>query len=200
MQRRTFLKTALAGLIPVPFIATRVLAAPKPYVIGPKGAKITYSFLLSGTEHRGTVPVNASQISIDPNNLAASRVEVSADVRRAKTGLIFATEALKSPSMLHAKAHPNARFVTTSVRLGLQGSISKGAVITGDLTLRGVTHSIRFDTSVFRAEGSAAHDLSALTIRMRGSLSRKTFGINGYQDLVADTVRMDIDAEIRVAS
>ena len=124
---------------------------------------------------------------------------MTADIRRARTGLIFATEALKSASVLHADRFPEARFTSTRVILGAGGRISGGATIDGNLTLRGVTRPVRFAAELFRKRGSAPDDLSALDVRLQGRGNRSDFGAIGYADLVEDRVGIDIRADILAA-
>lgn len=195
MHRRTFMIAASAACV-----ATPSIAAQRPYVLGKNGARITYTFLLNGIAQSGRIPVSTADIRIDPNDLSNSFVDVSADVRRARTGLVFATQALKSPAVLDANAHPLARFRSTKITLGPQGRISDGAVMSGQLTLRGVTKPIRFEANIFRPTGSAKGDLRQLSVRLRGQLDRTAFGAIGYPELVANTVQMDIDADISAAT
>lgn len=194
MHRRHLLLCALATLAP-----RTGTAAPTPYRLGAGGATITYTFMLNGAPVKGTVPISQADLQVDPDNLAASTAVVRADVRRARTGLIFATEALKSPSVLDAGTHPMARFRSTRVRLGPGGRISDGATLEGDLTLRGVTRPVRFDAGLFRTRGSAANDFSNLTVMLKGRVNRRDFGATGYADLVEDGVGIDIVAEISAA-
>ena len=190
MHRRHLLAIGLAAL------ARPSFAAPTPYGLGPNGANITYLFTLNGAQVKGTVPVARADLRIDPANLAASTADVTADIRRARTGLIFATEALKSATVLNAASFPMARFTSTRVRLGDGGRISDGATVEGDLTLRGVTRPVRFSATLFRKRGSAPDDLSALDVRLQGRINRRDFGATGYADLVEDSVGIDIKADI----
>ncbi|MEL6806961.1 MAG: YceI family protein [Pseudomonadota bacterium] len=191
MHRRHVLALGLAA------IAAPSWAAPTPYRLSGTAATITYTFTLEGTALKGTVPIDRADLRIDPNNLEASTADVTADVRRARTGLIFATEALKSRSVLAAEDFPLARFQSTKVTLGARGRISEGATVEGMLTLRGVTRPVRFDAQLFRAPGSAADDLGALRVILNGSVNRTDFGAVGYAELVADTVAIEIDANIQ---
>ncbi|MEM8577620.1 MAG: YceI family protein [Pseudomonadota bacterium] len=192
MHRRTFILSALAALAP-----GRALTAPQRYRVVPGGARIAYIFDLQGAQITGTAPIKTADLNIDPGNLTASTADVRADLTRARTGLIFATEALKSASVLDVARHPEARFVSTAVRLGPGGRISSGAALEGRLTLRGVTQNIRFDAGLFRPPGSAPDDLSALQVRLRGAVRRADFDATGYAGLVADRVGIDITADIR---
>ncbi|MFL4470603.1 YceI family protein [Tateyamaria armeniaca] len=190
MKRRTVLAGALAALVlPTPGIA-------RPYVLGPEGATISYIFQLGGTPVKGTVPIQRANLSIVANDLAASTADVTADVRRARTGLLLATEALKSPSVLAAAHFPLARFQSTKVTLGPTGQMSDGATLDGLLTLRGVTRSVRFNAQLFRKSGSAQDDLNRLTVILTGSVNRRDYGARGYGNLVDDTVQIEIKAQI----
>lgn len=190
MRRRTLLAGAIAAL------ATPLHALPRPYQLGPEGATITYTFSLNGEPFTGTVPVERADLLIDANNLAASTADVTADVREARTGLIFATEALKSRSVLAARDFPLARFQSTKVTLGQSGRIDDGATIEGLLTLRGVTRPVRFDAVLFRKPGTASGDIRMLNVVLNGSVKRSAFGATGYSELVDDTVRIEIRAQI----
>ncbi len=190
MQRRTLLAGALAAL------ALPGNARAQPYGLGPDGATISYTFTLGGIPVTGTVPIERADLSIDRRNLAASTADVIADVRRARTGMMLATEALKSDSVLAAAAFPLARFRSTRVTLGAQGRMSDGATLDGLLTLRGVTREARFDAHLFRPAGRAAHEHDRLNVRLNGTVNRHDFGARGYSDLVGDSVHIEIKAQI----
>lgn len=193
LHRRHFIALSLAAL------AQPGRAAVTPYRLGPGDATITYTFTLNGAPVKGTVPLNTANLAIDPRNLVASTADVTADIRRARTGLFFATEALKSSSVLDARNHPIARFSSTKVILGPGGRISGGAALEGDLTLRGVSRAVRFDASLFRPAGTAPEDLRALSVVLSGQVNRRDFGATGYADLVQDIVGIDIEAQITAA-
>ncbi|TMM55149.1 YceI family protein [Sulfitobacter sabulilitoris] len=190
MPRRAFLLCALAAASPVQ-------AAPRDYVLSPQASQISFVFTLNGSPQVGTAPVASADLRVDPANLAASTADVRADISRARTGLVFATQALKSRDVLDAARYPIVRFVSTSIQLGRKGRISGGATITGRLTLRGVTRPLRLNATLTRPAGTAPDDLSILNIHLTGALSRSAYGASGFADLVADRVDLDIRAQIR---
>ena len=191
ITRRSLIAASLA------LLANPVFAAQRRYELDTRKADITYTFLLNDKPVKGVVPLESAKVLIDPNDLGNSTASVTADIRRARTGLIFATDALKSASVLNAKRFPFASFTSRKVRLGPNGRLSGGARIEGDLTLRGQTRPINLAADVFRAPGSAAQDLSNLTVKLAGQLSRAAFGATGYPKIVADNVRLDITVNVR---
>ena len=195
LNRTLYLRicTALALV----FIASLGQAAPIRYTLDESASQVGFIYTLNGADQKGMMPVMRADLMIDPQNLRASTVDVLVNVQQTRTGLIFATDALKAPSVLDATLYPTIRFVATEIRLGANGRLSEGAQIVGNITLRGVTRPTTFQASVYRIQGSAPDDLSTLTVRLTGSLRRSDFGADGYSDLVGDIVDLDIFARIQ---
>lgn len=193
MFTRRSLTFSLAALLAAP----AAQAAPRRYVLEAAAARVGFSFVLNGTPVKGEMPVSRADLRIDTADLAASSVDVALDAAGARTGLVFATQAMKGPDVLDTAQHPQVRFVSRRIRLGAGGRISDGATITGDLTLRGVTRQVTLAAALYRLPGSAPQDLEVLDVRLSGQISRASFGAGGYPGLVADPVTLDIRARIR---
>lgn len=193
-RRRTLL--TLASLCALPRAA---LAAPVRYALVPDKSRIGFKFTLNGMSQTGTMPIERADIIIDPQQLSASRVDVTLNVARARTGLIFVTKVMTGPDVLDAAQFPTIRFVSRKIILGEAGRISGGAKMSGDLTLHGVTKPITLQAGLYRPRGTPADDLSQLDIVMNGHLNRRHFGASGFPDLVADTVTLNISARIKAA-
>ena len=177
-------------------LAAPGFAAPQNYALDPNASTVGFTFLIDGLLQTGTMPVARADLRVDPTDLAASQVDVEVLAARARTGLIFATQALKSPQVLDVDRFPRIRFVSTSVKLSQDDRISDGARITGDLTIRSVTRPVSLQAALFRPVGSAPDDLRTLTVTLAGSVSRSAFGAVGYAGLVDDQVGLDIRAVI----
>ena len=124
--------------------ASLSVAAPTRYQLDTSASQVGFIYTLNGAEQKGTMPVTEANLMIDPQNLQAAQVDVKVNVQNARTGLIFATEALKAPSVLDAAQYPAIHFVATEIQLGSNGRISDGAIIIGDVTMRGChqTHQV----------------------------------------------------------
>lgn len=191
-------RTVISGLTALPLIGLPFVghARPTQYNLEANRSTVGFIYRLSGVATKGSMPVKSAAVVIDPDALTQSTIDVSVDVRRAKAGLIFATEALKAPSVLDAKAHPTIRFRSTAIRLNGQGRLSDGAKIDGQMTIRGVTKSVTLDAALYRQAGSAAGDLTRLSFQVKGRVNRRDFGATGYADLVQDTIDLDITARV----
>jgi len=199
MTRLTRRTALLGGLATLGLAPCTVTAAPTPYLLRPDSAEIKFLFDFNGTTTTGTAPLRSADLQIDPRNLTRAKTNVTADLTRARTGFVFATEALKSASVLDTERFPTARFQSTKISLGRSGRISDGATLEGNLTLRDVTQAITLAAQLFRPRGSEADDFSRLQVRLRGQIDRHAFGISGYADLVRPTVGLDIRADIIAA-
>lgn len=191
LTRRMMIAGGLSAL------ATQASGSERAYTLVPNASTVTFMFTTSGAQQSGTVPVGTADIRVNTAALARSSAVVTADIRNVRSGLIFVTEAIKSADLLDAARHPIVRFASTRIRLGSQGRISDGAVIEGDLTLRGVTLPIALQAALTRPAGTAPDDLSVLYVRLNGTLSRTAYGATGFPGLADDTVALDIRAEIR---
>jgi len=147
------------------FFSALTAFAQQSYVLEPRKSDVGFIYQLEGVENRGSMPIKSAEISLDFDALTRSRVDVTVDVSRTKTGFIFATEALKARSVLDAARHPTIRFVSKAVRLSGQGRLSDGAEIDGSLTVRGVTKPVTLKAALFRQRGSEAGDLSSISRR-----------------------------------
>lgn len=167
------------------------------YLLEPEKSDVGFIYSFEGADIRGSMPIKQAQIVIEFNQLSRSTVDVSVDVRRARAGLIFATEALKGRSVLDAARHPTIRFRSTAIRLSGAGRLSDGAEIDGQLTVRGVTRPVTLRAALYRQRGTTPGDLSQLSFRLSGQLSRSSFGASGYAGFVDDAIRLDITARVR---
>ena len=174
-----------------------VTAAPTTYQLDTDASRIEFIFIMGGGRHKGIMPVAKSLIIVNPTNLTLSRVDISLDVAGVRTPLPFVKPALIGPKVLDAARYPTIRFVSNRVTLGPQGRLSDGAKITGKLTMHGITRQVTFDAGLFRAPGSAPDDLSELSIKLSGQVSRSAFGATGFGDIVGDTIGLNIFAIIR---
>lgn len=178
-------------LITVCLLATPITAAPARYTLDTERSSVRFFWEVNGAPSRGAMDVAMADLLLDLAQVSRSQVAVEIDVASATARLPFAQQAIRGPELLDAAQHPRARFESTQVRRD-----SDGVVIDGMLTLRGTTLPVTLRAEIYRQQGTLSGDLSALTIRLTGAISRAAFGATGFPKLVGDTVRLDILARI----
>lgn len=172
-------------------VAAPVCAAPARYALEAQASTVGFETDFGPDRISGRMPVTRADLTLDFDRVANSQVDVTLDVSRAEASFPFAAQAMKGPKVLDAASYPEITFTSTAVRAS-----GAGAVVTGNVTIRGVTRPVTLDAMIWRQQGSAEGDLSHLTIRLTGTIRRSDFGATGWSDLVSDKVRLDILARV----
>ena len=142
---------------------------------------------------RGTFGEFAGSFTIDGDNLAASTAEVTIQVASIDTKTADRDAHLTSPDFLDAETFPTITFVSTAVA-------PKGddVVITGDLTIHGVTKSVEIE---YEFVGISQDPWGQTKIGFEGStkISRKDFGLTWNAALetggvlVSEKIKLEFD-------
>ncbi len=176
----------------IAFWAANCAAKPVRYVLESGKSTVGFTYQFSGKPTKGTMPITSADLTIDFAALEKSMVQVVLNVKKARAGFIFATEALRGKSVLDVANHPQIRFVSTKVSRS-----GNGAKITGMVTIRGITRPLTLMAGFYRQKGSDPTDLSHLSILLTGTISRSAFGATGYPDLVGEQIDLRILVRIR---
>ncbi len=166
-------------------------AAPREYSLDAQQSLVAFAWDFGRNEIRGKMPVARADLTLDFASVANSRVDVAVDVTRAVAGFPFASQAMKGPRILDAKRFPLITFASTRIRRN-----GSGALIEGNITVRGVTRPITLAAQLYRQRGTDPSDLSRLAVFLTGALNRSDFGATGWSDLAGDQVRLRILAYI----
>jgi polyisoprenoid-binding protein YceI len=142
------------------------------------------------TDWYGDFTGTSGSLSIDPKNIAATKLDITIPVSSVSTTNAKLDDELKSAAWLGADQFPTIRFVSTKiVRTG-----TKAATITGNLTLHGVTRPVVLDATF---NGAGVNPLSkAYTVgfNARTAIKRSDFGVKAYIPLVGDELTIRISA------
>ncbi|MDJ0824625.1 MAG: YceI family protein [Rhodobacter sp.] len=176
------------------FASLPAAAAPVRYVLEPDDSTVGFTYFFGDQPVQGSMPVQQAEVAIDFDRLAASSVRVAMNAARARAGVVFATEAMRSAAVLDTRRHPEITFASTAV----SGDVA-GARLAGNITIRGVTRPVTLDARLYRPSGSAPGDRDRLAILLSGAVDRSDFGASGYPELVADRIEIRVLAWIRKA-
>lgn len=186
MRVLALLLALLTTLIPAPTLATPAL-----YQLDTTASTVGFETDFGPDLITGRMPIARADLTLDFASVAASHVAVTLDAAQADASFPFAAQAMKGPKVLDAKDFPQITFESTAVR-----PKGDGAEVTGRVTIRGVTQPMVMQAMIWRQKGHEAGDLSHLTVRLTGAISRSAFGAAGWADMVGDQVRFDILARI----
>jgi polyisoprenoid-binding protein YceI len=148
------------------------------------------------TNVRGEFTKISGKVLWDPENPANSSIEATLDVNSINTREPQRDAHLKSPDFFDAEKYPAIEFRSTKVE-----SSDDGTIVTGDLTLHGVTHPVVLEVEGPTPEirdpwGSVRIGASATT-----KIDRREFGLtwNSVLEtggaLVGDHIKISIELE-----
>lgn len=147
------------------------------------------------TTVRGRFADISGQITIDHGHFGNSRVDVEIGAASIDTGNEKRDAHLKSADFFDVEVFPT--FTFRSSRVAKDGD---DLVVTGDLTMHGVTRQITLDAEFNGQVGNPmSHRITSYSARTR--LNRKDFGLNWNATLetggvlVGEDVRIDIEIE-----
>ena len=137
----------------------------------------------------------SGQITLDNENIGNSSVQVEIATASIDTHDDKRNEHLRSADFFDVENFPAMTFSSTSVA-------AKGddLVITGDLTIRGVTHSVVLDAE-FNGQGANPWGQQVLSYSAKTKINRKDYGLNWNAALesggvlVSDDVKISIEIE-----
>lgn len=134
----------------------------------------------------------AVEVAADPLD---SSVRVSIDTSSINTNDSARDGHLRSPDFFDVERHPEASFESTSV-----APDGDGWIVTGDLTLHGVTRSVELELE-FNGVGADAWGGTRAGFSATTEISRKDFGIDlampieGGGVIVGDKIKVNLEIE-----
>jgi polyisoprenoid-binding protein YceI len=128
------------------------------------------------------------RIDIDFERPSRSRVDFRVAARSVDANSATLDDYLRSEVFLNVANFPDMRFVSTSV----EKRDEQHAMVTGDLTMLGVTRPVSMDVEV-------AHKLAAANQRVgfkaTGVINRLDFGMNAGYPLISDAIHLTVTTE-----
>lgn len=184
-----FLTTAIAAAA---FLATPVLAAPETYTLDPSHSQIVFSYNHIGfSTTYGMFSGFEGTIAFDAEDPAASSVEVSMPEASMLTGWEARLAHFMSPDFFGANDQDLITFKSTSIEVTGETT----ALITGDLTLNGVTKPVVLDTVLNKAGQHPLAGKPFIGFDAKTSVLRSDFGLGAYAPAVGDEVAIIISIE-----
>jgi polyisoprenoid-binding protein YceI len=140
---------------------------------------------------RGTISVKEGWIDADEaEDPSSASVEVVLDAASVHTGVAPRDADLRSPNFFEVEKYPTITFRSKRI----EGNDPKHFVITGDLTMHGVTKSITFPLLGGRtAEFPKGMQRTGFSTEL--VLKRAEFGIDKFPDMLGDDVHISISFE-----
>jgi len=140
------------------------------------------------TNYSGYFSDASGTLTLDPANLAVTKLDVSVPISSLLTTVPVLDSQLKGDQWFDAAKFPTATFVSTQItRTG-----AETATIAGDLTLHGVTRPIILKARLIGSGNDPIRKAFTVGFEATGDINRGDFGIKQYLPLVGDDVSLTI--------
>jgi polyisoprenoid-binding protein YceI len=139
------------------------------------------------------------KIDFDPNDLAATTVNITIKADSIHTGFEALDTHLKSADFFEVETYPEITFASTAVQQTGKQSIR----LTGDLTIKGQSRPISVDVDLLH---QGPHPLGQfiehyqgewLGVAASGTLLRSEYGVGMFAPLTSDRIRLEISIELK---
>jgi len=162
-------------------------AAPRRYVLDSARSAIRFHAGSRFMDADGTFHRLAGELRLDPEQPETVSGRIVVDVASIDTGIGLRDDHLRSDEFLDAARHPQAVFAVGGARPADAGAPGRW-LVTGDLTIRGVTRPLTVPVTVARDGGT-------LRIAGRFALNRRDFGVSyqSWLNPVRDEVTVSVD-------
>ncbi|HZX73637.1 MAG TPA: YceI family protein, partial [Cyclobacteriaceae bacterium] len=125
------------------------------------------------SEVEGSFTSFDSKITSSKEDFSDATIELTADVKSINTGITDRDTHLKSPDFFDAEKFPTLTFKSKSIKK----AEGKKYIVTGDLTLHGVTKPVTLDVTL---NGTGVHPYTKKTVagfKITGTIKRADFTV-----------------------
>ena len=187
------MKTLIASaVLATAALTTPTLATAENYVVDPGHSQIVFSYNHLGySTNYGMFSGFEGEIAFDQENPAASSVTVSFPVRSMLTGWEARFDHFMSGDFFGADGDEMVTFASTSIDVTGENT----AMITGDLTLNGITKAVVLDAKLNQAGSHPMENKPWAGFDATTTVVRSDFEVGSFAPFVSDEVEVMISIE-----
>jgi len=187
------MKTLLASAaLATATLSTAALASTQDYVLDASHSQIVFSYdHLGYSTTYGMFSGFDGQIAFDQENPAASSVSVSFPVRTMLTGWEARFDHFMSGDFFDAADDDMVTFTSTDIEVTGENT----ALITGDLTMNGITQSVVLDASLNQVGMHPMEEKPWAGFDATTTVLRSDFEVGAFAPFVSDEVEIMISIE-----
>lgn len=191
MKLRHIAATLLAASL-----ASPLFAAPQVYQFDKAHTNIIFFISHLGFSNmEGEFKKFDGSLNFDPENIAASSVQVSIQVDGVATDVPALDEHLQKPEFFNAAQFPNMDFASTAVTVAADNQLT----VTGNLTLLGVSKPVTLNVVLNKAGPHPFSKAPAAGFSATTTIKRSDFGMTAMAGMLGDEVSIRIETEAQAA-
>lgn len=184
--------SVLAAVAALSLGASAAVAAPEAYVLDASHSQVIFSYNHLGYSTTwGMFSGFEGEISFDQEDPAASSVSVSMPLASMITGWDARFGHFMSPDFFNAQGDELVTFTSTAIEVTGEAT----ALITGDLTLNGVTKPVALDAKLNQVGNHPMANKPWAGFDATTTLVRSEFNLGQFAPFVSDEVQLQISIE-----
>jgi polyisoprenoid-binding protein YceI len=137
--------------------------------------------------HNGGFKKFTGTIDMQNADFAQAKLTVEIQIESLYSDNEKLTTHLKSPDFFDVRTHPTAKFTSSTIRV-VSGDTADTHLITGELTLHGVTKTVRIPVN-------AAKTATGMSLTGEFTIHRKDFGMTFGEGQVNDDVKVKLSIQ-----
>jgi len=186
------------GIFAIAVLACAVTSTPaaqaESYVFNSRKSEVRFTYAMGVLTQRGRFSLVEGDLQFDERAPEKSSVFDKIATASIETGQPIVDDELKGVNFFNAKTSPTVTFRSRSVK----PIASDAALITGDITVNGITKPVTLDVKVTSHEDPALkYSKGSKQFVGKTKISRSAFKMDSYPDMVGDEIGIEIDAIVR---
>lgn len=163
------------------------------YQVDPGHTQVAFAYDHMGFSNNfGIISGLTGSLTLDPKNVAASKVSIEVPIANVRTGIQALDDHLMKSDFFDAGKFPKATFVST----GVKADGPTGADISGNLTIKGITKPVTLDAQFYGAGKAPAMAGGKENVGFVATtnVKRSDFGMGYGVPMVGDSIELKIVA------
>ena len=132
---------------------------------------------------------------LNGNNMGDSQVSITIDANSVVSAAPPLDEVLRGADFFDVANHPEITFTST----GYSETNENVGVLSGDLSVAGVSKPVLLDVTINQAEMNQRTRREMIGFTATGSINRSDFGLIKYDQMVGDELSINVQAEFQKA-
>lgn len=160
----------------------------------PRRTEVRFVYKMAYSTQRGRFTRVSGTLDYDEAAPGKSRINASIATASLTTGEALVDGELKGKAFFNVEAAP----VITFKSLAVQPSSATQAVVSGEITVRGITKPVILNVSLKpHDDPTLKYDAGAHQFVATTQIKRSAFDMTSYQSMVDDEIGIEIDAIVR---
>lgn len=163
------------------------------YRIDPSTSEVGFCVDSKFKQVKGNFKEIKGGIALEPDAVNNGQALLAIDAESVSTSSAMVENVIKSEAFFDVDNYPEILFVST----GFEWLSDNEGVLSGKLTLHGVTKAVKFKVTLSGVKGNKVGSSDAIQIKITTAIKRSDFGMANMTSMVSDKVRLCMNVQAK---